>query len=430
VVRPGGLFFSVDLMRSFFLLLSSPFFFLTGIQAAAPQSPFISQLISSAEAKIKTAPDNPDAYSDLAFGFARRARETEDPVYWSRAEQAIAKCLKLKPGYFEARKTRVLLRLQQGRFADAEEEGKALNKQTPDDNPLYGFLADAALSQGKYPEAEALTQRMLDLRQVNGPGLERAARVRESIGFPDGAAEFWNSALRLASSSDTEERAYILTELAGMSRRRARFSEASRYASDALALEPDYPAALIEQARIALENKKPELAIVALTARLAQGDSFVAQYWLSVALQAAGRAAEANAAGQKFLHTLAASQSYRSRNELLARYYTSHGEAAKAVDLLKADAAKGLDQQAADAYAMALLESGNSAQAEKEIARALQPGVLNPLLFLHAAKIAKKNNDVSGAKSYLKKCIEANASSEYAETALQELQSTREAPPR
>ncbi len=413
-------------MRSFFLILSSAFPFLTGIQAAAPQSPFITQLISSAEAKIKAAPENPEAYSDLAFGLARRARETENPVHWLRAEEAIAKALKLKPGHFEARKTRVLIRLQQGRYADAEEEGKVLNKQTPDDNPLYGFLADTALSQGKYPEAEALTQRMLDLRQVNGPGLERAARLRESIGFPDGAVDFWNSALRLASNSDIEERAYILTELAGMSRRRARLAEASRYAADSLALEPDYPAALIEQARIALENKKPELAIAALTARLAQGDSFVAQYWLSVALQAAGRTTEASAAGQKFLHTLSASQSYRSRNELLARYYTSHGEAVKAVELLKADAAKGLDQQAADAYAMALLETGNAAQAEKEIARALQPGVLNPSLFLNAAKIAKKNSNFVAARTYLKKCIEANASSEYAEAALQELQNTKD----
>ena len=410
-------------------VLYFPLIFSTVALAAAPQSPLITQLIATAEAKIKSAPDNPDGYSDLAFGLARRARETEDPVYWSRAENAISKALKLKPGHFEARKTRVIIRLQQGRYADAEEEGKVLNKQTPDDNPLYGFLVDATLAQGKYPEAEALSQRMLDLRQVNGPGLERAARVRESIGFPDGAADFWSSALHLASSSDVEERAYILTELAGLNRRRARFSESSRYVADALALEPDYPAALIEQGRIAIETKKLDLALASLNTRLAQGDSFVAQYWVSVALESSGRATEARAAGERFTRTLASSQSQQSRRELLARYLTAHGESAKAVELLK-ESPKGFDQQTTDAYAMALLESGNSAQAEKEIARALQPGVLNPLLFLHAAKIAKKNNDVSGAKSYLKKCIEANASSEYAETALQELQSTREAPPR
>ncbi len=395
------------------LLLPSAF-------AAAPQSPFIAQLVAGAEAKIKLAPDNADAYSDLAFGLARRARETEDPACWKRAEEAIATALRLKPGHFEARKTRVLIRLQQGRFADATEEAKALNKQTPDDNPLYGYLAEAALAQGRYADAEALTQRMLDLRQVNGPGLEKAAAVRESIGFPDGAIDFWNSALHLASNSDLEERAYILTELAGLTRRLARFTEAERYVANAFALEADYPAALLEQARIALDAGKPESAIAPLTVRLKQSDSFAAQYWMTVALEAAGKSAEAEASGRKLLALPAG----KSRKELLARYYTTHGQAAKAVALLEADSSTGLDRQAADAYALALFDAGNPAQAARELSKALEPGVRDPQLFLHAARIARANKDTAQAQAFLKKCIEANASSPYAEIAIRELQST------
>lgn len=400
-----------------FLLLPSAF-------AAAPQSLFLTQLIAGAEAKIKLAPDNPDGYSDLAFGLARRSRETEDPLFWKPAEEAISTALRLKPGHFEARKTRVLIRLQQGRYADAEEEGKALNKQTPDDNPLYGYLSEAALAQGRYAEAEALTQRMLDLRQVNGPGLQKAAAVREAIGFPDGAIDFWNSALHLASNSDFEERAYILTELAGLARRLARFTEAERYAANALALEADYPAALVEQARIALDEGKPEAALAPLTARLKQSDSFAAQYFMTVALEAAGKSAEVEASSRKFLQLQARAVGLKSRNELLARYFTGHGQAVKAVGLLQAEAANGFDRQTGDAYAMALLESGNTAQAAREIAKALEPGVRDPRLFLHAAHIARANKDTAQAQVFLKKCIEANASSSYAETAIRELQST------
>ncbi len=265
---------------------------------------------------------------------------------------------------------------------------------------------------------------MLDLRQVNGPGLQKAAAVREAIGFPDGAIDFWNSALHLASNSDLEERAYILTELAGLARRIARFSEAERYAANALALEPDYPAALIEQGRIALESGKPEAAIAPLAVRLKQGDSYAAQYFLTRALEATGKTAEAEASGRKFMAMQANAAGRKGRNELLARYLTSHGEAPKAVELLKADAPKGLSQQTADAYAMALLESGNAPQAAQEIAKALDPGVRNPLIFLHAAKIAQANKNAVQAQAFLKKCIEANASSPYAETAIRELQST------
>lgn len=409
-----------------FFLLST-----CAVSAAAPQSQFLTDLINTSEAKIKNAPQTAEGYSDLAFALARRARETEDPAFGKRAEEAVLKALQLAPGNFEARKARVMLRLQQGRYADAEEEAKALNKQTPDDNIMYGLLTDAALGQGKYPEAEALTQRMLDMRQVNGPGLQRAARVREAIGFPDGAVEFWNSAFRLASTSDVEERAYILTELAGISRRRAQLANASRYAADAVALEPDYPAALVEQARIAIDQKKFELAEGFLTARLKQSPSFAAQYWLASALEAAGKSARATEAGNQFVSLAQASnEAPRDRSELLVRYWTAHGKAADAVRFAESQSPRGAGESYWDAVALALLAAGDAKAANVKIEQALQPGVQNPAFFLDAAHIARKNNQTAAARGYLKKCIEVNASSEYAEIALRELQSTGENPPR
>jgi len=413
----------------FVILAALPLFGSCAVSAAPPQSQFLTDLIHTAEAKIKNAPQAAEGYSDLVFALARRARETEDPAFGKRAEEAVLKVLQLAPGNFEARKARVMLRLQQGRNADAEEEAKALNKQIPDDNIMYGLLADAALGQGKYLEAEALTQRMLDMRQVNGPGLQRAARVREAIGFPDGAVEFWNSAFRLSSTSDVEERAYILTELAGISRRRAQLANASRYAADAVALEPDYPAALVEQARIAIDQKKFELAEGFLTVRLKQSPSFAAQYWLASALEAAGKSARAAEAGSQFVSQAQSStEAPRDRVELLVRYWTAHGKAAEAVRFAESQAPRGTTESYLDALALALLAAGDTKAANVKIEQALQPGVQNPAFFLDAAHIARKNNQIAAARGYLKKCIEANASSEYAEIALRELQSTGDNP--
>jgi len=396
-------------------------------QAATPQSPFLSFLIENAEAKIKKSPASAQGYSDLAFALARRARETENPEYLIRAERAIAAALQREPGNFEARQVRVIVRIAQGRFEDAEEEGRALNKQTPDNNLMYGLLADIALARGKYAEAETLTQRMLDMRQVNGPGLQRAARLREVIGFPDGAIDFWDSARKLASVGDTEERAYILTQLAGVSRRRAKLDDAAQYAASALSLEAGYPAALLEQARIALDRNQPAEAVAALTVRLEQGYELGAQYWLAEALDRAGKPADAQAAAARFVKDARAIADLpENRNELLVRYLTSHAQVAEAVRIGKKAVEKGANLGTGDAYAMALLAAGNVSEARVQMSRVLEPGVLNQEYFLHAAQIRRKDNDLEGSRSFLKKCIEVNANSRYAEEALRQLQAGTE----
>lgn len=382
-------------------------------QAAAPQSAFITYLIASAEAKIKASPARAEGYSDLAFALARRARETEDPAYWKRAEEAINKALKLDPRNFDARKARVLVRLQEGRFGDAEEEATALNKQTPDDNPLYGYLADVALGEGRYDVAEALSQRMLDLRQVNGPGLQRAAQVREAIGFPEGAGEFWLSSLRLASSGDTEERAYLLTQVAGFSRRQGKLDDAGRYLGEALSVEPDYPAALIEQARVALERDKSEDALAPLEKRLQQSESVAALYWNFQALKT-------HEAGARFLQAAQQLQGKPgNRDDLLVRYLTAEGRAAEAVKVGAGTARKNLEML--DAYALALLAAGQTSAAREQMDKLLHWGVRDPAYFLDAAEVCEKAGDAECARTNLTHVIETNGNSRYAKLALQKL---------
>ena len=393
-------------------------------QTVPPQSAFNTYLIQSAEAKIKKSPAIAEGYSDLAFALSRRARETEDPIYWKQAEQAIATALKWDPTNFDARKTRVIVRIQQGRFADALEEAVALNKKTPDDNLMYGLLADIALAQGRYSDAEALAQRMMDLRQVNGPGLERAAQVREIIGFPDGAQEFWVSALRLASTADLEERAYLLTQIAGLSRRLGKLEEATHHVSDALALEPDYPAALVEQARIALNRKKPDEALASVVKRLQENENVAAHYWKFKALQALGRNEEAKAEGELF-----ASRSRTAKqDDLLIRYLTSQGSAAEAVEIGRKLAEKGTNAETREAYAMALLATNRPKDASEQMDTILANGVKDPSYFLDASSIRKALHDADGAKAYLKKCIEVNATSAYANQAFAELQNPSNVP--
>ncbi|MGI8988767.1 MAG: tetratricopeptide repeat protein [Bryobacteraceae bacterium] len=221
-------------------------------------SPYVEQRIASAGEIIQKDKSKPKGYNDLAIALAKRFRETGDPAYLKQAEDAVQESLRLAPANFDGRKARVAIRLQERRYADALEEAQALNKQVPDDNPVYGYIADAQIALGNYAEAEAATQTMLDMHRVNAPALQRGAELREIYGDLEGAREWWNSALRLTSATDTEERAWIATHLAMVDLHAGTLDRAEKILQEILKQEPGYPAAVNALARVRLDSKLPK----------------------------------------------------------------------------------------------------------------------------------------------------------------------------
>jgi tetratricopeptide (TPR) repeat protein len=167
----------------------------------------------AAQRAVAAKPDKAAGYNELALVFARRARETSDTAYYDKAEQAIAKSLELAPGNFEALKMRTWVLLGKHEFQKALELAQTLNKQVPDDLLVYGFLTDANAELGNYREAEEACQWMLDLRPGNIPAFTRAAYLRELFGDIEGAIELMTAAYQRTPSAESEDRAWILTQL-------------------------------------------------------------------------------------------------------------------------------------------------------------------------------------------------------------------------
>ena len=103
--------------------------------------------------------------------------------------------------------------LGQHRFAEALTLATALNTKVPDDLMVYGMLTDANIELGKYDDAEKSAQWMLDLRPGNIPALTRAAYLRELFGDIDGAIELMQSAFNRMPYQETEDRAWVLTQI-------------------------------------------------------------------------------------------------------------------------------------------------------------------------------------------------------------------------
>lgn len=170
--------------------------------------------IEKAQAEIAKHPDHAQFYSTLAMAYARRARETSDAQYYAKAEETLQHSFALAPDNYDGLKTLAWLQLGRHEFAKALETATKLNKKTPDDVMVYGYLVDANVELGNYKEAVAAAQWMLDLRPGNIPGLARAGYLRELHGNLPGAIDLMQMAYGSTPSTETEDRAWLLTQVA------------------------------------------------------------------------------------------------------------------------------------------------------------------------------------------------------------------------
>jgi tetratricopeptide (TPR) repeat protein len=252
---------------------------------------------------------------------------------------------------------------------------------------------------------------MLDLRSVNGPGFEYGAIVREMIGFPDPAIDWWTSALHLVSDRDGEERAFIYSNMARVYRETGRYDLGAQSAQRAFELEPDYPPALLELARIRIEQKQSQAAIELLRKR----HDLESLYWLSVAGAKTGDEFERQAR--------AAAKQPMNANALLIRYLAEHGRSSEAIAIAEESLSRRPDLFTRQSYARALSKAGRNAEAFEQIQKALAPGFQDAAVFFDAGVMAKAVNQRELAEGYFKKAFEMSVSGIYSSEILKQLAS-------
>lgn len=384
--------------------------------------------IAAANRLIEKSPKNFEAYNALALALSRRARETADVNYYQKAEEALGKSFALAPGNFDSRRTEVWLLLGRHEFAAALEEAKKLNKQVPDDVMIYGFLTDANVELGNYQDAEATAQWMLDLRPGNLPALTRAAYLRELFGDPEGALELMNMALESTSPTEVEDAAWILAQMGHLHLGMGKTSEAERDLARALTLFPGYHYALGNLAKVRIQQKRYDEAIVLLRERYQSAPHAENLYDLADAMLAAGRSEEAKQAFAQFEEKslLETHRADNSNRELILYYCDYTRQPRKALEVAEREFARRQDVYTLDSYAWALHRNGENQAARRVIDRALAVGVRDARLFRHAGEIALEEGDRTAAEKYLRQAAELNTiDSEPAQSILTVLEAFR-----
>ncbi|MCU1338980.1 MAG: hypothetical protein JWO19_4561 [Bryobacterales bacterium] len=348
--------------------------------------------IQKAQEQIAKHPDHAAYYSGLAMAYARRARETSDIQYYAKADETLKHALQIAPDDFEALKVRIWLLLGRHEFAKAAQAAAKLNKRAPDDVTVYGYLADANAELGNYSEAVKAAQWMLDLRTGNVAGLTRAAYQRELHGDLSGAIELMQMAYDATAFQETEDRAWLLTQIAHLHFVDGNLKQAERYAQGALELFPRYHYALGSLAQVRIAQNRLDDAVTLLQQRYEAAPHAENLFALAEALDRAGRRTEAAEAFAKFEEkALAESAIADNANHELMSYYTDFAhQPEKALEIGRAELARRHDVYTLDAYAWALAASGDYRQADAEIRKALAVGVKDPKILQHAAAIAAK----------------------------------------
>ena len=386
--------------------------FAEGQSLAAPASARLSPAEQNIASKSLTnTPQQYQEFNALAAALVRRALETSDASYYAQAETALKRSLQLVPDNFEAEKIRVSILLGEHDFPAALDAAQTLNRRVPDDVMVYGLLTDANMELGNYKDAETAAQWMLNLRPGNLPALTRAAKLRELFGDAEGAYELMELALQSTSPADAEERASLLTQMGHLRLASGSADAAEKLLQQATSLIPNYPAALGDLAKIRIAGKQFADAVALLEQRYQAVPRAENLYDLAEALQLAGRHDEAKRAFADFgRRSLAESNAKDNSNRKLVFYYADKVQMpVKALDLAKQEFQWRHDVFTLDAYAWALHENGQEAEARKQIETALAVGIRDASLLRHAGEIAAKIGDTFAAESYLKQSVDLNA---------------------
>lgn len=340
--------------------------------------------------KTEKQPDHAPQYSALAMAYARRARETSDTAFYAKAEEAVQESLKRAPANFDARKAETWLLLGRHEFAKARETAQALNRQAPDDLSVYGYLVDANVELGNYKEAVEAAQWMLDLRPGNTPGLVRAGYLRELHGDLSGALELMQMAYESTAPSETEDRAWLLTQISHLHFVAGDLEKAERYAQDALAAFPDYHYALAALAKVRVGQGRYSEAVNLYRKRLEVAPHAENLFVLAEALKLAGETEEARKAFERFERESRreSSAADNSDHELIFYYVDYAGEPRKALEVAQRELGRRQDVFTRDAYAWALAANGDYRAASVQIGKVLAVGVRDPKILLHAREIA------------------------------------------
>ena len=174
----------------------------------------LEQIIENLQSRLRVLPTDWQAFASLGLAYVQQARVTADPSYYPKAQGVLERSLGLERNdNFAAMVGMAALAAARHDFAGALRWGEQAKAINPYNGNVYGVIGDAQVELGRYQDAFATFQKMVDTL----PGVASYARVsyaRELMGDVPGAIKAMEAARDIAGTpADSAWADYQLGEL-------------------------------------------------------------------------------------------------------------------------------------------------------------------------------------------------------------------------
>jgi tetratricopeptide (TPR) repeat protein len=372
-----------------------------GAEAAGDTDP-----IAAAQRRLQRLPNDWTTWAELGLAYVQRARTTGDPADYPRAEEALDRSLAIR------RADNAIALTGQGALAAARHDfpaalrhGRAALAVDPYRAAALGVVADALTELGRYDEAFATVQRMVDLRP-DAASYARASYTWELRGDVGRATEAMRRALDAAPNP--ADSAFARLQLGQLAFGTGDLDTAATHFTEGLRLLPQHPPLRVGLARVSAARGDTAGAVAEFRAVLtaALEPAYVAE--LGDLLTASG---QPEAGAQEYA---------RAREAWAAEARNGHPPepdpvlfAADHRDPAALDAARRLYARqpgiaAADAMGWALHAAGRPAEALLHADEALKLGTRSALMHFHRGMILADLGKPEAARTELEMALRLN----------------------
>src|SRR5256885_5378959 len=134
-------------------------------------------LVARLQATLRANPNDVPSLDSLGLAYQQRARETGDPTYYTKSDEALHRALALAPSDLLATSGLGSLALSRHRFGEALVLGRRAHAISPTTARDYGVIGDALVELGRYQAAFKTFDAMASMQ----PGLSSYARVSHAL---------------------------------------------------------------------------------------------------------------------------------------------------------------------------------------------------------------------------------------------------------
>lgn len=362
--------------------------------------------ISELQARLSQKASDPSLLAQLGVAYLQKVRETSDPAYYGKAESVFQQALAIAPDNGDALYGMGTLALARHQFRDALDWGERAITVNPDRAVNYGIIGDAQIELGRYDEAVATIQQMVNTRP-DLSSYSRVSYVRELYGNVDGAIDAMQKAIA-AGGPYSENTSYLRVQLGTLYFNNGRAAGAEREYQDALHFSPDYGPALAGLGYLrAAAGDDPDA--IDLFTRASQVYP-LPEYFIALG-DLEGRDAQPDAAKQQYDLVQVMEKLFIAGGvdlDVETSIFLADHHLPGALDLAREGYQHRPSIQGADALAWALYTSGQPQEAEAYATEALRLGTRDALKLYHAGMIAQALGKTDDARSYLSRALALN----------------------